>query len=97
MSLGDVNTLRGAAWTVFCLDLVILGQAGYAALTETGPTAQALMRGFTVLLASGLLGIAVVLIASSWRRSRLGLWVSLLCAAVPLLWVTGAILGSLFE
>ena len=44
-----------------------------------------------------LLGVAVVLIVSSWRRSRLGLWVSLLCAAVLLLWVTGAILGSLFE
>ena len=97
MSLGGVNALRGAAWTVFCLDLVILAQAGYAALTETGPAAQALMRGFTVLLGSGLLGIAVVLIASSWRRNTLGLWVSLLCAAVPLLWVTSAILGSLFE
>jgi hypothetical protein len=97
VSLGGVNTLRAAAWAVFCLDLVILAQAGYAALTETGPTAQALMFGFTVLLASGLLGIAVVLIASSWRRSTLGLWVSLICAAVPLLWVTGAIIGSLFE
>ena len=97
MSLGGVNALRGAAWTVFCLDLVILGQAGYAAMTETAPTAQALMRGFTVLLASGLLGIAVVLIASSWRRSALGLWVSLVCAAVPLLWVTSAIIGSLLE
>ena len=92
-----MNTLRGAAWTVFCLDLVILGQAGYAALTETGPATQALMRGFTVLLGSGLLGIAVVLIASSWRRSALGLWVSLVCAAVPLLWVTSAIIGSLLE
>ncbi len=97
MSFGSVNALRGAAWAVFCLDLVILVQAGYAALTETGPTAQALMRGFTVLLASGLLGVAVVLIASSWRRSRLGLWVSLVCAAVPLLWVAGAMIGNLFD
>jgi len=55
------------------------------------------MRDVTVLLASGLLGIAVVLIVSSWRRSTLGLWVSLVCAVVPLLWVTGAMLGSLFE
>jgi hypothetical protein len=97
VSFGGVNALRAAAWTVFCLDLVILAQLGYAALTATGPTAQALLRGFTVLLASGLLGIAVVLIASSWRRSTLGLWVSLICRAVPLLWVTGAMLGSLFQ
>ena len=31
-SFGGVNKLRGAAWTVFCLDLVILAQAAYAAL-----------------------------------------------------------------
>ena len=92
-----MNTLRGAAWAVFALDLVLLGQAGYAALTETGPTAQALMRGFTFLLASGLCGVAIVLIASSWRRSALGLWVSLVCGAVPLVWVTSAIIGSLSE
>ncbi|HYU11060.1 MAG TPA: hypothetical protein VEK82_00685, partial [Stellaceae bacterium] len=81
----------------FCLDLVILAEAGYAALTETEPTVQALLRGFAVLLASGLLGVAVVLIASSWRRSALGLWVSLICGAVPLLWVTSAMIGGLFE
>ncbi len=89
--------LQWAAWAVFALDLVLLGQAGYAALTETGPTAQALMRGFTFLLASGLCGVAIVLIASSWRRSALGLWVSLVCGAVPLVWVTSAIIGSLSE
>jgi len=91
-----VKVLRAAAWTVFCLDLVILAQLGYAALTATGPTAQALLRGFTVMLASGLLGIAVVLVASSWRCNTLGLCVSLVCAAAPLLWVTAAIIGSLF-
>lgn len=97
MSSGGVNALRAAAWTAFCLDLVILTQIGYAALTVTGPTAEALMRGFTVLLGSGLLGVAIVLIVSSWRRNTLGLWVSLVCAAVPLLWVTSSIIDSLFE
>jgi hypothetical protein len=90
-----VNWLRTAAWTVFALDLVILAQSGYAALTGGGggPTGQALLRGFTLMLASWLLGVGVVLIVSSWRRSALGLWLSLVFAALPLLWVGAGMLG----
>jgi len=87
--------LRTVAWTVFALDLVILVQTGYAALTGGGggPTGQALLRGFTLMLASWLLGVGIVLIVSSWRRSALGLWVSLVFAALPLLWVGSSMLG----
>jgi hypothetical protein len=90
-----VNWLRAVAWTVFALDLVILAQTGYAALTGGGggPTGQALLRGFTLMLASWLLGVGVVLIVSSWRRSALGLWISLVFAALPLLWVGAGMLG----
>jgi hypothetical protein len=90
-----VNWLRAVAWTVFALDLVILAQTGYAALTGGGggPTGQALLRGFTLMLASWLLGVGVVLIVSSWRRSALGLWISLVFAALPLLWVGSSMLG----
>ena len=90
-----MNWLRATAWTVFALDLVILAQSGYAALTGGGggPTGQALLRGFTLMLASWLLGVGVVLIVSSWRRSALGLWISLIFAALPLLWVGSSMLG----
>ena len=90
-----MNWLRTAAWTVFAFDLVILAQTGYAALTGGGggPTGQALLRGFTLMLASWLLGVGVVLIVSSWRRSALGLWISLIFAALPLLWVGSSMLG----
>ena len=90
-----MNWLRAVAWTVFALDLVILAQTGYAALTGGGggPTGQALLRGFTLMLASWLLGVGVVLIVSSWRRSALGLWLSLVFAALPLLWVGAGMLG----
>src|SRR5207248_7707056 len=54
-----------------------------------GPTGQALLRGFTLMLASGL---AVVLIFSSCKRNIIGLWVSLICAAIPLLWVSVSLL-----
>lgn len=90
-----LSWLRGAAWTVFALDLVILGQMAYAVGTgaEGVPNAQAVLRGFTVMLASAMAGIAVVLIFSSWKRNLIGLWVSLICAAIPLLWVLGSILA----
>jgi len=90
-----LSWLRGAAWTVFALDLVILFQGAYAVATGSGggPTGQTLVRAFTMLLASWLLGVAVVLTVSSWWRSRLGLWVSLVFAALPLLWVGAGMLG----
>jgi hypothetical protein len=90
-----VNWLRTAAWTVFALDLVILAQSGYAALTGGGggPTGQTLLRAFSMLMASWLLGVGIVLIVGSWRRSALGLWVSLVFAALPLLWVGAGMLG----
>jgi hypothetical protein len=90
-----VNWLRAAAWTVFALDLVILAQTGYAALTGGGggPTGQTLLRAFTMMLAAWLLGVGIALIVSSWRRSALGLWISLVFAALPLLWVGSSMLG----
>ena len=90
-----MNWLRAAAWTVFALDLVILAQTGYAALTGGGggPTGQTLLRAFTMMLAAWLLGVGIALIVSSWRRSALGLWISLVFAAAPLLWVGSSMLG----
>jgi hypothetical protein len=95
LSAAGLNWLRGAAWTVFALDLVILFQMAYAVATGSagGPTGQALLRGFTIMLASGLLGVAVVLIVSSWKRNAIGLWIALISAAIPLLWVGAGILG----
>ena len=94
-SSAGLSWLRGAAWTVFALDLVILAQMAYAVASGSagGPTGQALLRGFTTMLGSGLFGIALVLILSSWKRNAVGLWVSLICAAIPLLWVIGSILA----
>jgi hypothetical protein len=88
-----VSTLRLAAWTVFALDLVILAQMAYAGVSgDSEPNERTALRGVTVMLASGLAGVAVVLIVSSWKRHVIGLWVSLVCAAIPLLWVCASIL-----
>jgi hypothetical protein len=90
--------LRGIAWTVFALDLVILAQLAYGVVEKRGgPTAQALALGFAMMLGSWLLGVAVLLGVSSWLRSRIGLSLGLAFAAVPLSWVIGAILADAFE
>ena len=89
--------LRGAAWTVFILDLVILAQLSYAVLAESGgPTAQAIAQGLAIMLGAGLLGIGLLLAISSWLRSRIGLWLGLVLASVPLCWVVGEIIASEF-
>jgi hypothetical protein len=89
--------VRGAAWTVFALDLVILAQMVYEVLEKRGgPTAQAIAQGLTVMLGAGLLGVGVLLAVSSWLGSRVGLWLGLLLAAAPLCLIVGAILSSEF-
>ena len=92
-SSAGLSWLRLAAWTVFALDLVILAQMAYAGVSGDGDQSErAALRGVAVMLASGLAGIAIVLIVSSWKRNIIGLWVSLICAAIPLLWVCANIL-----
>ena len=93
-----MRILRAAAWATFLLDLVILAQLGYGFLTQRGgPGAAPALRGLTSMLGSGLLGILILLIVSSRLRSKPGLWLSLGCAAVPLLWTLDALLESLWE
>jgi len=93
-----VRILRAVAWTAFLLDVVILAQLGYGLLTQrAGPDADAALRGLTVMLGSGLLGILVLLVVSSRLNSKPGLFLSLGCAAVPLLWTVEALVESLWE
>jgi hypothetical protein len=91
-----VRILRAAAWTAFLLDVVILAQLGYGVLTQRGgPAADPALRGLTLMLASGLLGILVLLVVSTRLQSRPGLWLALGCAAVPLLWTVEALVEGL--
>jgi hypothetical protein len=90
-----MRLLRGAAWTVFALDLVILGQMLFEVLEKRGgPTAQAIAQGLTMMLGAGLLGVGLLLAVSSWLRSAAGLWLGLVLAAIPFCWVLGAIITS---
>ena len=91
-----MRLLRAAAWAVFSLDLVILAQLLYGLMSPGGDAAdQALLRNLAMLLGSGLLGVVVVLVVSSRLGSRAGLWVALVCGALPLVWVIKAIVQSM--
>ena len=93
-----MRILRAAAWTAFLLDVVILAQLGYGLVTQrAGPDANPALRGLTAMLGSGLLGVVVLLVVSSRVRSKPGLWLSLGCAAVPLLWTADAIFVSMWQ
>ena len=92
-----MHWLRGGAWTVFALDLVILGQMLFEVLEKRGgPTAQAIAQGLTMMLGAGLLGVGLLLAVSSWLHSVAGLWLGLVLAAIPFCWVLGAIITSEF-
>jgi hypothetical protein len=93
-----VRKLRAAAWAVLLLDLVVLAQLAFGLLTQpNGPGADPALRGLTVMLGSGLLATLFLLVVSSWLRSMPGLWVSLGCAAVPLLWTVDAIFENMWQ
>ncbi len=93
-----MRALPTAAWSVFLLDLVVLAQLVYEILAQRGgPTTQAMIPGLTLMLGSGLLGVGIVLVVSSLLRSKAGLCVSLVCSALPLLWVSNAIFQSMWE
>jgi hypothetical protein len=93
-----VRVLRAAAWAVLLLDLVVLGQLAFGLLTQPSSSgADPALRGLTVMLGSGLLATLFLLVVSSWLRSMAGLWVSLGCAAVPLLWTVDAIVENLWQ
>ena len=77
--------LRFGAWTVFLLDLVVLLQLGYnLMLLRDDPEAQAAVRGLLTLLAPMLAGIGILLIVSTWLRSRTGLSIALALGCIPL-------------
>jgi hypothetical protein len=80
-----VRYLRLGAWAVFLLDLVVLLQLLYnLMILRDDPEAQAAMRGLLTLLGPMLAGTGVLLIVSTWLRSRAGLWIALGLGAIPL-------------
>ena len=90
--------LRLGAWSVFLLDIVVLLQLGYnLALPREDPAAQSAIRGLLSLLTPMLAGTGVLLIVSTWMRSRTGLWISLALGCIPLFFAVNTIIEGFWR
>lgn len=90
--------LRLGAWAIFLLDLVLLLQLLYNwMILSHDPEAQTAVRGLLTLLGPMLAGIGVLLIVSTWLRSRGGLWTALGLGAVPLFFALNTIIEGFWR
>ena len=87
-----------AAWAIFLLDIVVLLQLLYNwLLNRGGPEAESALRGLVAMLGPALAGIAVLLIVSTWLRSRAGLWIAIVLGSVPLFLAINAIIEGMWR
>lgn len=91
-----MRSVRFAAWAVFLLNLVVFAQLLYG-LTSGGADEAAALRSLAMMLGSGLVGVAIVLVVSARLRLQAGYWVALVCGAVPLLLILGAFFRSAMD
>jgi hypothetical protein len=93
-----VRYLLLGAWAVFLLDLVVLVQLLYNLLIlRDDPSAQTAARGLLILLGPMLAGTGVLLIVSTWLRSRGGLWIALGLSAIPLFFAVNTIIEGFWR
>ncbi len=93
-----MTALRATAWSVFALDLAVLGTMIVELVTaEFGATGGVLATVLTETVGIWLLLVGVVLAAATRQRSRTGLWIGLVGGAVPLLWAWSMIVDALTE
>ena len=90
-----MKKLLAGAWIVFALDLVIfalavgqLWRGGFG--SGDSEETLALANTLTVVAAIWLCLVNLILVVSWWRDSRAGVWIALVCGALPLLWVWAA-------
>ena len=90
--------LRLGAWAVFLLDLVLVLQLLYNLLIlRDDQAAQTAARGLLIVLGPMLAGTGVLLIVSTWLRSRGGLWITLGIGAIPLFFAVNTIVEGFWR
>jgi hypothetical protein len=81
-----------AAWVLYGIDVWLLGQAAIVVASHSAATFL-IVLALPALAAAPLTAIvAPILLVASWRRSRVGLWISVAGAAAPLSFVLYGIL-----
>lgn len=85
------STLIKIAWRVFAVDAALAALFIVAALTDTGdPAGRGLAEVYAVGCSIILLALAAILGISTYFRSTIGLWLSIvLMAAPPILYLVG--------
>jgi hypothetical protein len=61
------------------------------------PSARTAARGLLILLGPMLAGTGVLLIVSTWLRSRGGLWIALGLSAIPLFFAVNTIIEGFWR
>jgi hypothetical protein len=90
--------MRLGARAVFLLDLVVLLQLFYNLLIlRDDPEAQGALRGLLTVLGPLLAGTGVLLIVSTWLRSRAGLWIALVLGGLPLFFAINTIIEGFWR
>ena len=83
---------------MFALDLVVLAlMVRDLLMAKFGYTGRVLATGLTEVLGAWVAIVGLILFVSWRRRSRVGLWVALVCGALPLLWVWSVIVQDITE
>jgi hypothetical protein len=78
------STLIKAAWRVFALDVALGALFIFAALTDSGdPAGRGLAEVYAVACGLALLVVGVILGVSTFFRSTIGLWLSIVMMATP--------------
>jgi hypothetical protein len=91
------------AWVVFALDLVVLGlMVREIMIADFGGAADAeAARAYAVTVTIGMAvwicAINAILVVSWLRESRSGLWVAIVCGAIPLMWAWTAAVQAISD
>lgn len=89
------------AWVVFALDLVVLGLMVREVLIGDFSGDAEVERAYAVTVTIGmavwLCAINAILVVSWVRESRTGLWVAIVCGAMPLMWAWTAAVQAISD
>ena len=79
--------LTVAAWAVFVIDAVGVGLLALSGLSTSDQLGRSIALGVSELIAVPLAVLLIALAASTWFRTRLGLWICLALGLAPIIWV----------
>lgn len=84
-----LRALTFTVWAVFSLDAAGVAWLAIGGWLADDPLGRSIALGLAGLSAVPLAVLFAVVMASTWRRSRIGLWICLALALAPIILVIG--------